>query len=57
MLAIVYDFLLILSIAVPPIILSYLLYLGLKISHEGDSEPAEVQRAPSKPSRRAAMRN
>lgn len=52
MLAIVYDFLLLLSVAVPPIIFCYLLYLGLQISDQSEKEPAEVRRTNSKSSRR-----
>lgn len=44
MLAIVYDLLLLLSVAVPPVVFCYLLYLGLKISREDESQPAEVRR-------------
>lgn len=52
MLAIVYDFLLLLSVAAPPIVFCYLLYLGLQISDQDGAEPAEVRRTNPKSSHR-----
>lgn len=40
MLAIVYDLLLLLSIAAPPVIFGYLLYLGFHISDRDEPEPS-----------------
>ncbi|HML27893.1 MAG TPA: hypothetical protein PKE16_03465 [Hyphomicrobium sp.] len=47
MIAIIYDFLLLLSVAAPPIILGYLLYLGLHIPSHGERET--VERSDSNP--------
>jgi hypothetical protein len=52
MLAIVYDFLLFLSLIAPPMIFGYLLYLGLHISDHDCSEPATQRKVEQKHPRR-----
>ena len=42
--AAIHDLLLFISVAVPPVVLGYLFYLGLQIS-EHDQEPASIERA------------
>ena len=51
MLTFVYDLLLLLSVTVPPVVLCYLLNLGLQISGEDESRLAEVRRTNPKSSR------
>ena len=52
MLAVIYDFLLVLSLVAPPVILGYLLYLGLHVSDQDRPETVTHRKAEQKHPRR-----
>lgn len=57
MLTIIYDFLLLLSVAAPPIIFGCLLYLGLHIHGHGEAETTDRSTRNPKRSTRLQLRS